>query len=204
MRSLQLCQRDIQKPAGFHVAGCARRLLGGNVINIINKMNFKLILPFFSLLLFSCSSKDKEFSFLFEESIMEPTIQKNQKVIFSENWKQLQIGDIIAYDPPHVDGGVLIGRVAGLHGDVISYSEDWIVINESPYESTAIPYIKLYPDVPTVPNGPSELRIRPKSTLKINSNEVFIVADRWHGAIDSRYFGAIPLTRILGVAENIQ
>jgi len=161
----------------------------------------------FALLLILCvaiANRIHEVPFKFDESIMEPTIKKGATIVFVRGNSGLGIGDVVAYDTPHVSGGKLIARVAGLSDDVVSYSKDWLIVNGVPYRNDRIFDLRNYPEpgVGMADSGVHE--IHTDTDLVVKNNHVFLVADRWEGVVDSRSFGTVPRSAIIGIAKSIK
>jgi signal peptidase I len=122
---------------------------------------------------------------------MAPTLEVNDRVLvnkLSYDLHDVNRGDLVVFESPPNEGTEtkdLIKRVIGLPGETVESKDGHIVINGQILDE---PY--LGPDVVT---GPME-----KTTVP--PKHVFVMGDNRPNSRDSRYFGAIPESLIVGRA----
>jgi signal peptidase I len=123
---------------------------------------------------------------------MESTLQIGDVVQVTSDTRDLRRGDVVLITlPPRIKGPSknAFKRIVGLPGETISSSGSTILVNGSPLSE---PYI------PAGQNpGPAVL------TQVIPRGEYFVLGDNRTDSLDSRYFGPIPLTSIVGIATRI-
>lgn len=129
---------------------------------------------------------------LVKETSMEPTIHPNDYVIMSKQaytFGKVDRGDIIVFksdmklDETH--NKLLIKRVIGVPGDIITVSDGNVYLNGSKLEE---PYIAEGGTVGEIYN------------LTVPKDEVFVMGDHRSVSIDSRKFGTIKQDDIVGQA----
>jgi signal peptidase I len=142
-------------------------------------------------------------AFYIPSDSMVPTLKTNDRVIvnkLSYHLHPVHRGDVVVFTTPKGPDGKpidptikdLVKRVIGLPGDVISYKNDKITINcktlSEPYLATG-----------SVTNCVS---FKPHCfpTGAIAANHYFVMGDNRRNSRDSRYFGAISKSEIVGRA----
>lgn len=125
---------------------------------------------------------------------METTIMSDDR-IFSEKIsyysRDVQVGDIVTFDDPEVDGRTLVKRVVATGGQTIDLVDGVVYVDgEAAFEpytngqqsyplSTAADVTVEYPY--TVPDG-----------------YIWVMGDNRGNSADSRYFGAVPVSSVTG------
>ena len=102
-------------------------------------------------------------------------------------------GDIVVFNSP-VEEKVLIKRVIGLPGETVSMEKGAVSINGKPITE---PY--LHPLGGAIPFGVS----RSFPPLKVPTGAVFVMGDNRDNSGDSRLFGPVPISHIIGRALAI-
>jgi signal peptidase I len=126
---------------------------------------------------------------------MEPTIDAGDRVAANTRYARLRTGDVIVFKPPSVALGpagvsFMIKRVIGLPGQTVASSGDTVLINGRPL---AEPYLRSGQSL-----GPA---IGPEV---IPAGQYFVLGDNRTNSADSRYFGPIDGTSVIGVVTAIQ
>jgi signal peptidase I len=126
---------------------------------------------------------------------MEPTLQVGDQVIvnrFSHHLgAQPEVGDIVVFHPPGARSETFIKRVVGVAGDRIAVREGHVVRNgrlrEEPYARACGggPECDM-PRATTVPNG-----------------HVYVMGDNRGESQDSRFWGPVPVSDVIGEAVAI-
>lgn len=118
---------------------------------------------------------------------MEPSLYEDQRLIvelLSYRFEQPARGDIIVLNLHERDTGPLIKRVVGLPGDMVEIRDGQVLINGEPLSE---PYLA----EPTT--GVMKARLVPEE-------HVFVMGDNRNASNDSRYFGMVPYSEIVGHA----
>jgi signal peptidase I len=122
---------------------------------------------------------------------MAPTLQVNDRVLvnkLSYNLHDIHRGDVVVFESPPNEGAAtkdLIKRVIALPGETVESKDGHIIIDGQVLEE---PY--LGPDVTT---GPLEKTVIPP-------DHYWVMGDNRPNSRDSRFFGAIPESLIVGRA----
>lgn len=131
-----------------------------------------------------------------EQVSMEDTVQPGQYVLvdkLSPLWSDYKRGDVIVFDPPAgVSEGTqnipFIKRVIGLAGDVVEVKDDAVYVNGVKLDE---PYV--YEGQPTTP-------LTDVSRWVVPPGEYFVLGDHREQSQDSRVFGPIPRSSVIGRA----
>jgi signal peptidase I len=130
-------------------------------------------------------------------------------------WSNPQRGDIVVFFSPK-DGTRLVKRVIGLPGDTVELRNEQLVINGQPVDYTA-----LDPKIPGQISEPERARslfateklpARPHAVMAINGVQAirtfgpvhvaeghyFMMGDNRDNSFDSRYFGTVDRSQIVG------
>jgi signal peptidase I len=135
-------------------------------------------------------------------------------------WSNPQRGDIAVFYSPK-DGARLVKRVIGLPGDTVELRNDQLVINGQPVD-----YTTLEPKISGQLSGlerahstfaMEKLSTRPHAVMAINGitamrtfgpvhvsdGHYFMMGDNRDNSFDSRYFGTVDRSQILGRATSV-
>lgn len=122
-----------------------------------------------------------------EGQSMEPNLHDNQRLIIekiSYRFHPPERGDIIVLRPPHRATVPLIKRVIGLPGETVEVRDGRVYINGQPLEED-------YIHQPTTGVMGPEL---------VPEEHVFVLGDNRGASNDSRAFGMVPFSDIIGKA----
>jgi signal peptidase I len=140
--------------------------------------------------------------FQVKQTSMERTLEPGQYVLVDKltpRWDAYKRGDIVVLHPPSgwEDGAgtPFIKRVIGLAGDRIELTDDGVVVvNGTPLDEGAYTYRDdADATEPTIPQGNS-------SAWTVPAGELFVMGDHRAQSADSRSFGPIPVTDVVGRA----
>lgn len=132
---------------------------------------------------------------------MEPTLQVGDRVVVNQ-WSyrlhDVNRGDIIVFRRPEGEtaAGVddLIKRVIGLPGETVTIKDNHVFINDAPLEEPYLP-------VGTRTDGTGDpIPCAPESPCHIPDGQVWVMGDNRSNSMDSRFFGPIPESKIVGRA----
>jgi signal peptidase I len=135
-------------------------------------------------------------------------------------WSNPQRGDIAVFYSPK-DGARLVKRVIGLPGDTVELRNDQLVIN-----GQSVDYESLEPGISGQLSEPErahstfateKLSTRPHAVMAINGiaamrtfgpvhvsdGHYFMMGDNRDNSFDSRYFGTVDRSQILGRATSV-
>jgi len=127
---------------------------------------------------------------------MENTLQPGQYVLvdkISPAFSDYKRGDVIVFEPPQgysEDGQDIpfIKRVIGVAGDLVEIKDDSVYVNGVKLNE---PYV--YDGQPTTPlNG--------QSSWRVPAGDLFVLGDHREASQDSRVFGPIPKSSVIGRA----
>jgi signal peptidase I len=141
-------------------------------------------------------------SFYIPSPSMHPTLVENDRVMvnkLSYKLHPVHRGDIVVFDrPPGVPptDKELIKRVIGLSGETVSLKDGHVYING---KELSEPYVE--PGSVTNPLPPADgCSVNLETPLTVPKNHVFVMGDNRQKSLDSRCFGAIPESTIVGRA----
>ena len=138
--------------------------------------------------------------FRVEGASMEMTVVPDQYVLIDKltpHWAAYARGEIVVLNPPSHDSGStrapFIKRVIGLAGDHVELKDGTVTVNGIALDE---PYIFAEAGVrqatDPIPGGPSE--------WLVPQGELFVLGDHRQGSADSRSFGPIEVSQVIGRA----
>jgi signal peptidase I len=135
-----------------------------------------------------------------QQGSMETTLLPDQYVLVDKltpRWAPYAHGDIVVFDPPESwsagNGVPFIKRVIGLPGDRVELRDGKVFVNGIALDE---PYIFVEDGVPQTtdpaPGGASE--------WLVPDGELLVMGDHRQQSADSRSFGPIPISHVIGRA----
>lgn len=118
---------------------------------------------------------------------MEPTLQVGDLITVNTRYSEPSIGDVIVFLNPKDGGKPLIKRVAALGGDSVRIHEGSFYRNGDIVDAVAVP---IYQRKETF-SVTMERKVVPE-------NEMFVLGDWRDNSNDSRFFGTVPSSDIVG------
>jgi signal peptidase I len=137
--------------------------------------------------------------FFIPSGSMLPTLQIGERIVvdkLSYNFGSVERGDIVVFAKPpleQADYSDLVKRVIGLPGNVISLSDGHVDINGRQLAEPWLPN----PPPPTYPSPVPEA-FSLQHPYRVPPGEYFVMGDNRTDSEDSRYFGPIPKSLIVG------
>jgi len=140
--------------------------------------------------------------FQVKQHSMEHTIEDSQFVLvdrLTPHFDAYHRGDIIVFIPPanieSPGGDPYIKRVIGVAGDTVTLKGGKVFVNGIQLDE---PYVYTVGDVPqpTVPDPPDG----GKTTWTVPAGDLFVMGDHRMQSTDSRNFGPIEISRVIGRA----
>ena len=135
-----------------------------------------------------------------EGGSMETTLLQNQYVLIDKltpHWAPFGRGDIVVLDPPRAslgsDGTPFIKRVIGLSGDRVELRDGKVFVNGTVIDE---PYIYLQDGV-SQPTDPSPGGL---TEWLVPAGELFVMGDHRQNSADSRSFGPVEISHVIGRA----
>ncbi len=145
-------------------------------------------------------------TFFIPSGSMEPTLQIGDRILvnkLSYHLHGVDRGDIVVFSRPPTEncGGPavndLVKRVIGLPGNVISVSGGYVYVNGKRLDESWLPSSEQGVTV-AGPAGNSWDLVRP---YKVPANDYFVMGDNRTDSCDSRYWGPISRSLIVGKVE---
>jgi signal peptidase I len=132
-------------------------------------------------------------TFFIPSGSMEPTLQIGDRIIVNKlaiTWGTIHVGDIVVFKAPPAENcgdpvADLVKRVIGVPGDSLKSVGNTIYVNNKPLDETW---------THTEPLGTAITPI----TLK--ANQYFMMGDNHSNSCDSRMWGTVPRSDIIGKA----
>jgi signal peptidase I len=118
---------------------------------------------------------------------MTPTLEQGDLVVVDRTDRDVVRRDVVVAESPR-DGSLLVKRAVALGGDTVGIEDGVLVVNDEPVcEPGVDPALVdgMYFGPVTVPDG-----------------SVFLLGDHRDGSVDSREFGAVPLSSVVGEVEG--
>jgi len=128
---------------------------------------------------------------------MSPTLMPGDRIIVDKLAGSIHRGDIVVFrNVPADQGGppTLVKRVVGLPGDVVSGSGNQVFIDGKPLAQ---------PWLPPLTGNCRTTQSMPITTTKITADHYFVMGDCRAISDDSRYWGTVPASNIIGKVEII-
>ena len=136
-----------------------------------------------------------------QQNSMERTLEPTQYVLVDKltpRWDPYKRGDIVVFSPPSTwttDPTPFIKRVIGLAGDKIEIKDDGkVYVNGVPLDE---PYT--YKNAQGV-NEPTVPLLPDTSSWTVPAGDLFVMGDHRQKSADSRAFGPIPASQVIGRA----
>jgi signal peptidase I len=187
-------ETPVETPAPEASSPRMRKRLGGCLLEIVETIVLTIVI-FFLVQHFVAQP------YQIQQVSMENTLQPGQYVLvdkLSPLWSDYKRGDVIVFEPPkgyQEDGQDIpfIKRVIGVAGDLVEIKHDdvggWgVFVNGVRLDE---PYV--YLDQPTTP-------LTDTASWRVPDGQLFVLGDHREASQDSRYFGPIPKSSVIGRA----
>jgi len=118
---------------------------------------------------------------------MTPTLEQGDLVVVDRTDSDVHRRDVVVAESPR-DGSLLVKRAVAVGGDTVGIEDGVLVVNGGPVCEPGVDPAAIdgmYFGPVTVPEG-----------------FVFLLGDHRDGSIDSREFGAVPLSSVVGEVEG--
>lgn len=134
-------------------------------------------------------------------SYMEPVIKPGQivrvRMLSHSESLDLRRFDIVVVRNlphlPHLKGDYPL-RVIGLPGEIIHFTDKGVFINDDQIKyPTWLGYLK---------DRLKEAEVTGSRSIDIPEDQCFLIGDNLEIAIDSRYFGAVSIDKIVGIVDG--
>jgi signal peptidase I len=137
--------------------------------------------------------------FKVEQQSMQHTLEQDQYVLVDKltpRWDDYSRGDIIVFTPPEqwnsLQNTPFIKRVIGVAGDEVEIRDGAVYINGSELDE---PYLYQVDGVPQPTESSGS-----QSTYLVPEGEIFVMGDHRSNSADSRSFGTIATSDVVGRA----
>ena len=136
-------------------------------------------------------------TFYIPSASMEPTLQVGDRIIVNKlaiTWGTIHVGDIVVFKAPRVAAVLcqetepvidFVKRVIGVPGDSLKSKGNTIYVNNQPLDQTW---------THTEPLG------APIKPITLKANQYFMMGDYHSNSCDSRVWGTVPRSDIIGKA----
>jgi signal peptidase I len=138
--------------------------------------------------------------FRVEQSSMVSTLLPDQYVLVDKltpHWAEYERGDIVVFLPPASwrsgQSAPFIKRVIGLPGDRIDLMDGFVIVNGVQLDE---PYLFARKGEPE----PTEPSLDGTTSWRVPDGSLFVMGDHRAASADSREFGPIPVSTVLGRA----
>lgn len=128
---------------------------------------------------------------------MDPTLHQGDMVVM-EKFTSIQRFDVIVFQQS--DGTIYIKRVIGLPGDEVSYQDDQLYINDQKVDEAFLTQKKRRDKLPYTTDFTLQELL---NTNQLPDNEYFVLGDNRRISKDSRSFGTVKSSDILGKARLV-
>jgi len=99
---------------------------------------------------------------------------------------QLKSGDVVAYHPPKNSAETRVARVIGVEGNRVEVTPDAVLVNGTPFPSKFLTAKWTIPET-RVPRGC-----------------VYVLADNPFSGVDSKQFGPLPFSFVIGTVKPVK
>jgi signal peptidase I len=138
---------------------------------------------------------------------MANTVRAGDRVLIDRilySHRDIERGDIVVFrGGPAVDNQVLLKRVVGVPGDVLSIKEGRLMVNGAPAEDTYVRRIGEGPEPtqpgPGGPNTPWSLQ----TPYEVPDGYFFVLGDNRTDSFDSRFWGPVAREALIGRAMAV-
>jgi signal peptidase I len=135
-------------------------------------------------------------SFFVPSGSMVPTLMPGDRIIVDKLAGPIHRGDIVVFHNVPADAGgppVLVKRVIGLPGEEISGNGNQVFIDGKPLAQSWLPHL----------TGECAPLVKSITPTRIPANRYFMMGDCRGDSDDSRYWGTVPRSDIIGKVEAI-
>jgi len=145
-------------------------------------------------------------TFYIPSGSMEPTLQIGDRIIvnkLSYDLHGIDRGDIVVFARPPAEncGGPevndLVKRVIGLPGDVLSLSGGYVYVDGRRLDESWLPADEQGRTAP----GPAGVSSDLAQPYRVPANDFFVMGDNRENSCDSRYWGPVARSLIVGKVE---
>jgi len=136
-------------------------------------------------------------------SAMAPTIKPGEQVtvdLLAYGVSGPRRWDVVAFEPPATTNTTVLKRVIGLPGERISLTASGIVVNGGILNMPVTLSNVAYCPPERLPGSQGSGFVA--FPYVVPPKRYFLVGDNWTNSYDSRQYGAIPLSNILGRVKN--
>jgi signal peptidase I len=145
-------------------------------------------------------------TFYIPSGSMEPTLQIGDRILvdkLSYHLHGVERGDIVVFSRPPAEncGGPevndLVKRVIGLPGDVLTLAGGYVYVDGKRLKESWLPK----PEQGTTTDGPVGSSYNLARPYRVPANDYFVMGDNRSDSCDSRYWGPIGRSLIVGKVE---
>jgi signal peptidase I len=124
---------------------------------------------------------------------MKPTLDRGDRVLVRKSSKYIpKRGDVVAFESPEDPGSPWIMRVTGLSGETVEVKDKILYVDGQKVKCPALEKIDYIPD-----------HFGVEAPYEVPASHILVVGDNTANSEDSRFFGAIPQSDVIGKAYKI-
>ena len=130
---------------------------------------------------------------------MEQTIMPGDRVIgekITKRWQSPQYGDIVTFIDPDGSGSTLIKRVIATEGQVVDIQEGFVFVDGRRLDED---YVAGQPSQPIEAHA-ANLTEDVSYPFVVPEGCIWVMGDNRNNSLDSRYFGAVPVSSVTSKA----
>jgi signal peptidase I len=147
------------------------------------------------------NDQPKSWSLNVQSSSMSPTLNPGDTVktraLSNSERAKIRRFSIVTFVPPSEKDTLFAFRAAGLPEETVSITDGKLMINGSELSQTMLPAV-FKDKLILIPEAPHS-----NMTWRLGKNEVFVIGDNFSDANDSRRWGPLSLTNVIGVATAV-
>jgi signal peptidase I len=196
----------VEEPAGGPLSGEAPRRRGPSTRRSSRWLRETVVVVIVAVLVAVLLRTFVVQTFYIPSGSMEPTLQIGDRILvdkLSYHLHAVQRGDIVVFSRPRAEncGGPevndLVKRVVGLPGDVLSLSGGNVSLDGKRLEESWLPKV----EQGSTATGPIGSPYNLTKPYRVPANDYFVMGDNRTDSCDSRYWGPVPRSLIVGKVE---
>jgi len=125
---------------------------------------------------------------------MYPTLISGETIKTDRHFSSVKIGDIVVFNNPQ-GAGILVKRVVALGGEGIAINNNVVTVYKNDNLKNGFD-----PDTSYLPTG---TKTSGNIDITVPRGDVYVLGDNRSDSVDSRIFGPIPTSSIIGVETSV-
>jgi len=154
-----------------------------------------------ALVLVSCQKERAMREYTYEGRAMSPTLRSGDRLLVSTQKVALKRGDIVVFVAPGMEhSNRSVGRVVAIGQDVIDSARGRLLVNSQEVMYSTL-QTNIFPATGLFRTSHDSTLKRPlifQTPILVPTGCVFLVGDNPSESFDSRYWGPLPITSVVG------